>query len=66
VPIFSFESGELLDVQSLGRSSQVEFFGNGDEERRRRSSIDPISVDVTSICRRRVWVRLLPDERPDS
>jgi hypothetical protein len=21
----------LLDVQSLGRSSQVEFFGNGDE-----------------------------------
>src|SRR6266404_8853950 len=35
-------------------------------QRRWRSSIDPISVGVTSICRRRAWVRLLPDERLDS
>ena len=66
VPIFSFESG---DCSMCGRSAARAKWSSSATatmQRRWRSSIDPISVGVTSICRRRAWVRLLPDERLDS
>ena len=66
VPIFSFESGDCSMCSRSAARAKWSSSATATKQRRWRSSIDPISVGVTSICRRSAWVRLSPDERLDS